>query len=89
MGFLFWLLWFFNLVVATLMVIGKSFRRSFTATDLNLWFTILVFGALIGSLLLRLVLKRYGVSLGIIALPALVLSGWYLFEKITESGNEG
>jgi len=82
MGFLFWLFWFFNLAVAALMVIGKSFRRSFTATDLNLWFTVLVIGALIGSLALRFMLKRHGASLWVVALPALVLLGWYIFDKL-------
>lgn len=82
MGFLFWLFWFFDLVVAALMVVGKSFRRSFTATDLNLWFTILLVITLIGSILLRLVLKRYVASLWVVSLPVLVLLGWYIFDKL-------
>ncbi|MCC6462066.1 MAG: hypothetical protein IT260_16445 [Saprospiraceae bacterium] len=85
MGFLFWMLWIFNLAVCLLTMLGKEFRRSFTATDPTLWFSILLIACLLGSLLLRLAFKRPSLSLAVVALPAAVLLLWYLFDKITAS----
>ena len=85
MTFLFWALWLFDLAVCLLTFLGKNFRRSFTATDPTLWFDVLLLACLLGSLVLRLALKRPAASLIVAALPAAALLLWYFFEKITAS----
>lgn len=83
MNLIFWLFWIIDLAIALLSILGKDFRRSFTPSDLNFWFTILNWGCLIGSLYIRLILKRNMGSLALAAFPILVLFCWYLFEKLT------
>ena len=84
MASLFWILWVIDLVIALLSVLGKDFRRSFTATDPTFWFHLLLIGSIIGGLLLRLVFKRSVLGLALVALPLLVLLVWYLIDKAIE-----
>ena len=81
MNLLFWLIWVIDLSICLLSFVGKGFRRSFTASDPSFWFQILLFGSLFGSLILRLLFKRFLWSLAVAALPLLVLLIWYLVDK--------
>ena len=85
MNLLFWLLWVLDLVIGLLSFIGKGFRRSFTATDPSLWFDLVLWVSLIGSLIIRLGSKRLSLSLILVALPILVLLIWYLIDKANGS----
>ena len=85
MGALFWILWIIDLVITLLSVLGKNFRRSFTATDPTLWFHVLLISSVVGGLLLRLIFKRSAWSLLMVALPLLVLLVWYLIDKASGS----
>jgi len=81
MIFLFWLFWIADLLICLLTLVGKGFRESFTASSINMWFSILLFGCTIGGLLLRLVFKKAMLSLIAVALPLLILLVWYLLDS--------
>lgn len=69
MAFLFWLFCIAGLLICLVTLLGKGFRESFTASSINTWFTVLLFGCMLGGLLLRLVFKKAMLSLLMVALP--------------------
>ncbi|HAD10950.1 MAG TPA: hypothetical protein DCF33_00785 [Saprospirales bacterium] len=77
---LFWILLIVDLLLAAFTVIGKNFRRSFTASDPTFWFTFLVVGSLIAGILLRLSGKKLIWALAALSSPILVLLLWYLVD---------
>jgi hypothetical protein len=81
MALLFWLLFVVDLLICLLSVVGKGFRDSFSASSLNTWFTVLLFGSTFGGLLLRLVFRKAVLSLAVVALPLLVMLVWYLIDS--------
>ena len=81
MSLLFWLLWAIDLGICLLSFVGKGFRRSFTASDPTLWFSLLLYGSTLGSLVLRLIFKRLAWSLALVSLPLVILLVWYLIDK--------
>jgi len=85
MNLIFWLLWAVDLSICLVLFVAKGFRRSYTATDPTMWFSVLLFGSLLGSLALRLIFKRLSLSLAVAALPVLILLVWYLIDKATGS----
>jgi hypothetical protein len=80
MALLFWLLFIADILLCLLAVVGKGFRDSFSASNLNTWFSILLFGSTFGGLLLRFVFKKALLSLLMVALPLLILLVWYLID---------
>jgi len=80
MAFLFWLFWIADLLICLVTVLGKGFRESFTASSINAWFAVLLFGCTLGGLLLRFVFKKALLSLLVAALPLLILMIWYLVD---------
>ena len=84
MKLLFWLLLGFDLLIALFLMFAKGFRHSFSSSNPTAWYDIVVGGSIIGGLALRFLFKRPLLGLAFVALPGLVLLGWYLFDKIRE-----
>ncbi len=88
MAFLFWSLWIFNCLLLLLALFGKGFRTDFGAgIDLNNVIIIGVIILLASSALLRFGGKHKWMSLVLLALPALIMVVWYVFDKITGKPN--
>lgn len=84
MSFLFWLLWFSNLLLLIIAILGKGFRSDFGAgVDLNVVLTIVLIAVLAGSLILRYSVKQKWINLVVVALPICLMLIWYVFEKIS------
>ncbi|MCW5922985.1 MAG: hypothetical protein KIS77_11610 [Saprospiraceae bacterium] len=81
MAFLFWLFWIADLLICLLALVGKGFRDSFSASSINTWYSVLLFGCTIGGLLLRFAFKKALLSLLVVALPLLILLVWYLLDS--------
>jgi len=81
MGFLFWFLWVTDLLICLLALIGKGFRESYGASNINVWFTVLLLGCTLAGLLLRLVLKNELFALIVAALPLVILLIWYFLDS--------
>ena len=77
---LFWILFIVDVLLCLLTVLGKDFRDSFGASDINTWFTVLLFVGTLGGLLARLVFRKPQVSLWLVAVPVLVMFVWYLID---------
>ncbi|MDQ3016902.1 MAG: hypothetical protein M3R25_09340 [Bacteroidota bacterium] len=85
MSILFWFLWILDLLLAGLILGGSGFRASFGAsTDLNSMYSIILIVILVGSLIVRFILKQPAISLIIAAMPMFTLICMYLFEKKTK-----
>lgn len=87
MGFLFWLIWAIDLTTCIILFLAGDFRRSFTGNNPYGWVAVLFLLCVIAGPLLRLLMKRQNQSLGLVALPVLVMLIWYLFDKISGSGS--
>lgn len=85
MTFLFWLCLIIDLMLCVISIVGKGFRSSFTDSDINAWFTVILFGGTLGGMLLRFFLRRNLAALIAVALPLLVLAVWYLIDKAQNS----
>lgn len=84
MSFLFWLLWFANLLLLIIALLGKGFRSDFGAgVDLNILVTMMLVVVLAGSLIVRFSVKQKWMSLVVVSLPICMMLGLYLFEKIS------
>ncbi|MBL7794152.1 MAG: hypothetical protein JNK77_17615 [Saprospiraceae bacterium] len=83
MAILFWLLWTFDLLFAIFTLMASNFRSSMNAsTTLNAVLIAVLAAVLIGGPVLRFVSKLRLLSLGVVALPVLLLITWWLVEKI-------
>ena len=87
MNFLFWLLWILDILLLGFVIAGSNFRAGFGAsTDLNSWLTILLVIVVILSIILRFSVKQKNISLGVAAIPFIILFIMYLFDKRTKYG---
>jgi hypothetical protein len=85
MNFLFWLCWILDLLLLGLLILGSGLRTSFGAgTNLNGWLTLLVVVVIIVSLILRFSSEQKIISLAVVAIPFILLTIMYLFEKMTK-----
>lgn len=83
MGFLFWLMWTIDLLIALFAIWGMNFRSSFGAgVLLNQLIIIGVVAVLIGSLILRLGYKLKMAGLVVAAIPLLIGLIAYLIDVI-------
>lgn len=83
MVFLFWLLWAFDLLTALFLLWAIGFRQGFGgSTGLQVGWLLLVILSLIGGPIVRFGLRWQLLSLGIVALPGILLLGWYLLDKL-------
>lgn len=81
MGFLFWLMWAIDLLIALFALWGMNFRSSFGAgVVLNQLIIIGLAVVVIGSLVLRLGYKLKTASLWVVAIPLLVGLVAYLMD---------
>lgn len=81
MSAIFWILWIVDLALAIVTMLAKDFRQSFTATSMNTWFTVVLFVALIGGVLLQVVFKKPVWSLVAVAMPLAILLVWYMVDE--------
>ncbi len=82
MAFLFWLFWVFDLLTAVLLLWAVGFRSGFGAsTGMQQWLLLVVILMLIGGPILRFGLRWRLLSLGVVALPSLLLLISWLFSK--------
>lgn len=88
MVFFSWSLWIFNLLLLLLVLFGKGFRADFGAgVDLNNVIIIGVIIILASSVWLKFGGKPKWMGHAVVALPALIMVSWYLFDKITGKPN--
>lgn len=82
MIFIFWTFWIADLLLTLLVFMGKDFRRSWSAgIDLNVSLGAAIVICLIGSLVLRFVLRRELWGVLVAGLPLLGMLLWYLVDK--------
>ncbi|HNI45248.1 MAG TPA: hypothetical protein PKH93_06115 [Chitinophagales bacterium] len=82
MSFLFWLLWIVDCLLAVFIIVGKNFRNSFTNNDPTAWVLVLFIACLVGSLVLRYVLRQQVWSYVLVLSPLILLVVWYLMDKL-------
>ena len=82
MAFLFWLCWAFDLLAALFLLWAVGFRSGFGAsTGMQQWLLLVLVLVLIGGLILRFGLRLRLLSLGVVALPGLILLIGWVFSK--------
>lgn len=85
MSFLFWLLWFFDLLLATVSIAGGVFRGNLNLqnpfSSFHFWGILLGFAAVLGGPILRFSMKMPRGSLMLVALPMLVVLVFYWFDR--------
>lgn len=87
MGFLYWALWIFDLLILLLAIWGKAFRSGFGAgVGFNSFVIISLLIILGGSLWFRMVLRKKDLSLLIISLPVIAMFILYIWDTI-KAGN--
>ncbi len=83
MVFFFWLFWAFDLLAALFLLWAIGFRSEWGAsTGMQLWLLLLLVVVLIGGPVLRFGLRLRFLSLGVVALPGLLMLIGWLFSKI-------
>lgn len=80
---LFWVLWILDVVFCIALGIAKGFRKSFTASDPSAWFTVLLYGSTILSLILRFLPGRALAALMVAAIPYLAMLLWAFLSGLT------
>lgn len=78
---LFWLFWVVDLLIGLLAVVAKGFRNSYTASDTNTWFSVVLIIGLVGGIILQLYFKKPVWAAVLAGMPLLVLTGWFLVDK--------
>ena len=86
MTFLFWLCWVFDLLAAIFLLWAVGFRSGFGAsTGMQQGLLLVLIVVLIASLILRFGGRSRDISLGVVALPILLLLIAWLFSKIKDA----
>lgn len=81
MAKIFWILWSIDLIIGLFAVVAKGFRNSFTASDTNTWFTVVLIVGLAGGIILQLVFKKPAWAAVLAAMPLAALLIWFLTDN--------
>ncbi len=78
---LFWIFWVVDLIIGLFVIAAKDFRNSFTATDINTWFSVVFIIGLAGGIILQLFFKKPVWAVVLAALPLLALLVWFFIDE--------